>query len=96
MNKGLIAGILFLVIFPCHAGKGKLCTGNFVNPITDVCWDCIFPLSIGNVKEGRSKGNPDTPNPSLPIQLCNTGNIPRPGVAIGYWEPSYLVDVTTQ
>lgn len=94
MSKGLIAGILFLVIFPCHAGK--LCTGNFVDPITDVCWDCIFPLSIGNVTTGKSKGNPDTANPSMPVQFCDTGNIIRPGVAIGYWEPSYLVDVTTE
>ena len=23
------------------------CTGKFVNPITDVCWSCLFPLSVG-------------------------------------------------
>jgi len=26
------------------------CTGHFVNPITDVCWGCLFPLSIGALK----------------------------------------------
>ena len=23
------------------------CHGKFINPITDVCWSCLFPLSIG-------------------------------------------------
>ena len=28
------------------AGLGGLYR-QFVNPVTDICWDCIFPLSIG-------------------------------------------------
>ncbi|MDO2182342.1 hypothetical protein Q2446_26260, partial [Escherichia coli] len=26
------------------------CEGRFGNPITAVCWSCIFPLSLGTVK----------------------------------------------
>ena len=26
------------------------CTGKFVNPVTDVCWSCLFPLSVGGLK----------------------------------------------
>ncbi|MWP35901.1 TraU family protein, partial [Escherichia coli] len=29
--------------------KDKMCDGNFVNPISDICWECIFPMSIGDV-----------------------------------------------
>lgn len=68
------------------------CTGKFVNPITDVCWDCIFPISIGNAKI-FSSGNPDTKNPSMPICACGTP-VPRIGLAAGFWEPVRLVDVT--
>ncbi|MFO5836878.1 TraU family protein, partial [Klebsiella pneumoniae] len=45
------------------------CEGRFVFPITDVCWRCIFPLSLGSVQVG--KGDlPDTSNPGTPLQLC--------------------------
>ncbi|WP_431061392.1 TraU family protein, partial [Staphylococcus aureus] len=48
------------------------CEGNFVNPITDVCWECIFPVTIGNVPVVKGR-QPDTPNPSMPIQFCPMG-----------------------
>jgi len=75
-----------------QALAGAQCTGHFVNPITDVCWDCLFPLTIGSAPVVPSS-LPDTPNPSSPICLCGTP-IPRVGVSFGYWEPFALVDVT--
>ncbi|MGH6977792.1 MAG: hypothetical protein ACRED4_00630, partial [Brevundimonas sp.] len=29
------------------AGVNPTCSGRFVNPITDVCWSCLFPLTLG-------------------------------------------------
>ncbi|HIF4013580.1 TPA: conjugal transfer pilus assembly protein TraU [Yersinia enterocolitica] len=69
------------------------CEGRFVNPITDVCWECIFPVTIGNVPVAQGK-QPDTANPSMPIQFCPMGILYRVGLAIGYWEPMALTDVT--
>lgn len=69
------------------------CEGNFVNPITDVCWECIFPVTIGNVPVAKGR-QPDTANPSMPIQFCPMGIFWRVGLAIGYWEPMALTDVT--
>lgn len=69
------------------------CEGNFVNPITDVCWECIFPVTIGNVPVANGR-QPDTPNPGMPIQFCPMGIFWRVGLAIGYWEPMALTDVT--
>jgi conjugal transfer pilus assembly protein TraU len=68
------------------------CTGRFVNPITDICWECLFPISIGSAKIASSN-NPDTDNPSSPICFCGTP-IPRVGIAAGFWEPVRLVDVS--
>lgn len=71
------------------------CEGRWVNPITDVCWECIFPMSVGSVQV--SAGTlPDTDNPASPIQFCP---VPPPifermGVAVGYWEPFAMTDVT--
>lgn len=69
------------------------CDGNFVNPITDICWECIFPVTIGNVPV-VSGSMPDTANPSSPLQICPMGVLYRVGLAIGYWEPMALTDVT--
>lgn len=71
------------------------CVGRFVNPITDVCWKCLFPITIAGVKIA---GSPmaDTSNPKAPICLCPRPSIPVPvpGIPIGFWEPVRLVDVT--
>ncbi|AUH72837.1 MULTISPECIES: conjugal transfer pilus assembly protein TraU [Legionella] len=75
------------------AGYGKQCTGHFVNPITDVCWRCLFPLSIGNIKVVNAS-MPDTENASNPIGVCPGPTGLRVGLNIGFWEPMALTDVT--
>ncbi|EFT4510581.1 conjugal transfer pilus assembly protein TraU [Salmonella enterica subsp. enterica serovar Stanley] len=71
------------------------CESRFVNPITDICWSCLFPLSLGSTKVSQGK-LPDTANPSMPLQFCPAPPpiFKRPGLAIGYWEPMALTDVT--
>lgn len=71
------------------------CSGQFINPISDICWRCLFPMTLGSVPIIPSN-YPDTPNPSMPISYC-----PKPppifvqiGLNIGYWEPYALTDVT--
>lgn len=70
--------------------EGK-CNGRFVNPISDVCWSCIFPITIGGMKVSAS--GEDTPNPHKLICTC-TDPIPRIGIPITFWEPVRLIDVT--
>lgn len=73
---------------------GLMCTGNFVNPITDICWDCLFPITIGNIPVIAGE-EPDTINPGSPICVCkDEGPIPKIGISLGYWEPFALEDVT--
>ena len=44
----LVLAFSLLVSAPARADAGPgRCTGKFVNPITDICWSCLFPLSIG-------------------------------------------------
>ena len=73
--------------------SAQSCTGRFVNPISDVCWECLFPISIGPLTIGGTGGVTDTPNPSSPICFCGSP-IPRIGLSLGVWEPARLVDVT--
>jgi conjugal transfer pilus assembly protein TraU len=87
----IILLIISLISSLSHAENG--CVGRFVNPITDICWSCLFPLTIGSMTV-YSNGNPDTKNPSNPLCVCKEGVVPRIGITLGYWEPSRLVDVT--
>jgi conjugal transfer pilus assembly protein TraU len=88
--------ILFLFIVTSSFAK-DLCTGKLNNPVTDICWDCIFPVSIGAIEIPKSTmARPDTKNPSSPICVCpgKLAGLPLPGLAIGFWEPIRMVDVT--
>lgn len=70
------------------------CNGRFVNPVSDVCWDCLFPLSVGTF-EVAGGHHPDTANYGSPICVCPMAPPPffRVGIAIGFWEPARLADV---
>ncbi|UCQ29568.1 conjugal transfer pilus assembly protein TraU (plasmid) [Edwardsiella tarda] len=97
MKTRLLALLLMMSIgsgYSVAEDADAMCDGNFVNPISDICWECIFPMSIGNVKV-FSGDAPDTQNPSLPLQICPLVPVGfRIGMAIGYWEPFALTDVT--
>ena len=85
--------ILILLIISNHSSfADQTCQGRFINPITDVSWSALFPISIGNVAVAGRR--PDPPNPSLPVCLCQTGGLPRIGITLGFWEPARLADVT--
>jgi len=98
-SKKFIIKKLLLIIgicIPVTSEANFTCSGRFVNPITDICWSCLMPISIGSVKLASGSGakNRDTKNPASPLCICNRNQIPIPGVAVGFWEPARLVDVT--
>ena len=97
MKRSLWLLMLFLLAGHVPAASAdSACEGRFVNPITDICWSCIFPLSLGSIKVSQGKV-PDTANPSMPIQICPAPPplFRRIGLAIGYWEPMALTVAAT-
>ncbi|WP_265908745.1 conjugal transfer pilus assembly protein TraU, partial [Erwinia billingiae] len=98
MRPYLFVLALLLSVFitrPAAAATTNAGDGRWVNPISDVCWKCLFQMSLGSVQLA-SGGHPDTPNPASPIQLCPYGIFYRLGLAIGFWEPLALTDVTRE
>ena len=95
MNRSVVALFAFALAAVLWTGpaSAQSCTGRFVNPISDVCWECLFPISIGPIRMGSAAGAPDTPNPGSPICFCGSP-IPRIGLSLGVWEPARLMDVT--
>lgn len=88
-----VSGLLLIVLCTCVRAQTSPCHGRLTNPITDICWSCLFPLTIGNqtIVTGR---HADTKNPSNPVCRCPANPGVRLGLSLGYWEPVSLVDVT--
>ena len=88
--RGFRCLVAIAVIVSSFKLVGK-CVGRFVNPATDICWSCLFPITIGGFKVSPS--GEDTDNPRQFICLCGTP-IPRVGIPISFWEPVRMIDVT--
>ena len=70
------------------------CKGRFINPFTDICWRCIFPISVSVVDFSLVKNQEDNDS-SEKEALCSCKNnvgIPIPGIPTGFWEPSRIFE----
>ncbi|HHF7349653.1 TPA: conjugal transfer pilus assembly protein TraU [Legionella feeleii] len=96
MSKAALTRLLLVILLSGALGlkaEASQCKGHFINPITDICWSCLFPLTIGKANLVKG-GYPDTKNPSNPVCLCPSAIGERLGISLGFWEPFALVDVT--
>ena len=93
--KRFLLCVSFLLGANIGFSTGPTCISKFINPITDICWTCIFPITIGSLPVVPSPTRlPDTGNPGTPICGCPIPPLYRIGLTIGYWEPFALSDVT--
>ncbi|MBM3610919.1 MAG: conjugal transfer protein [Alphaproteobacteria bacterium] len=86
---------LKILLLVCNSAFGS-CVGRILNPVTDICWKCLFPITIGG-NTVQLGGGEDTPNPRKILHYCKAGNgrlAPGPCVPIGFFEPIRLIDVT--
>ena len=91
MKQQVIQGLLLLfALTMATTASTQTCTGKFANPITDICWSCVMPISIGAARVA-SFGQEDIENPASPICVCPPFRI---GLTVGFWEPARQVDVT--
>lgn len=60
--------------------------------ITDVCWDCIFPIRIAGTSIGSGRVPPGAADSALCTCQDDQG-IPEPGITMGMWEPARLVEL---
>lgn len=74
------------------------CEGRYPNPLTDVCWLCIFPINIGGIPI-TAPNQRDNRDPSPPL-ICSCPAPPpifiRYGVGISFWEPARVSEVVRQ
>ena len=69
------------------------CSGKFPHPVTDVCWECMFPIRVGGVKLSNGE-EANAPKRSVCVCPKPPLNQPTPGFVVSYFEPARMVDVT--
>ena len=65
--------------------------GKMINPISDVCWKCLFPIHLSGVN--ITPGHHDYTQYKITLCAC-PGTPPKIGIPLAFWEPVALVDVT--
>lgn len=94
IKQFLMLAAVLAVLPTSNAWAGK-CGPEFVNPITDVAWQCIFPIRIGGLVQ-MSAGAPEDPATiDNPVCVCNNGAVPTIGVNFTFWEPARMIDTVT-
>jgi conjugal transfer pilus assembly protein TraU len=82
-----IAFIGFLFCMPVTSYA--VCNTSPLNPITDISWSCIFPISIGGI---ATSGADETSQNDTPVCICHEGAVPRVGLKVSFWEPARIID----
>lgn len=92
----LLITMIFQVLIQSSFADSDKCQGKFLNPITEVCWSCLFPITIGSIPIAPSSKYRDVKNPSIPVCACKREGfpVPVPGITGGFWEPVRIVEVT--
>ena len=86
----------FLIAMLCapvgNALAAPICNGKFFNPITDICWECLMPFTIGstNVMEMGQEGVSTYSG----IPTCACSNPIRAGAVTGFYEPARIVEIS--
>jgi len=95
MSRFFLLALLSLTAFCPPDARAALKSGQFVNPITDVAWQEIFPVKIAGITIAGASGNYDTPDPaSYPVCACPA---PPPifyriGIPVSFWEPARMIE----
>lgn len=98
----IVALMALLVNLPLTAYAGVpaanlsgACHGQFPNLVTDICWDCAFPITLFGLPT-MSPGNQEDYDTGVP-NLCTCpgpAGVPIAGFHTAFWEYTRQIDVT--
>ena len=70
-----------------------ICKARPINPITDICWQCIFPIQLGGrLNLGNFHGDEPMDDPSPPICACLSGGRITIGITVSFYEPARMIE----
>lgn len=95
---GLITtSLLLLSSLPVQGKEVGCVNANIIGRalVTDMCWDCVFPIRVSGVKISGSKASDRIPDGASNRPLCtckDAHGVHTPGVMVSLWQPFRLVE----
>lgn len=85
----ILAFLLYCLINsgPVKAGE---CSNDFINPVSDINWQCIFPIGIGGILQ-LGDTEKETENLDDPVCVCTNNGI-NIGLNVSFWQPTVIID----
>lgn len=69
------------------------CAGRITNPLTDICWSCMSPISIAGQASIKTGSLPDYSTDATKVCSCGSGLNTAVGINISFWEPVRTAEV---
>ena len=97
---GLVGIALFAVGWLIHPDEAKAgCPTRFINPITDICWQCLYPIKIGEAGDigGGASCDLSILGNEVPVCKCPAPApiMQRVGMSMSFWEPARMVETVS-
>jgi conjugal transfer pilus assembly protein TraU len=85
---------VFFALIMTSSAQASPCNDGFINPLTKVAWQCVFPITIAGVRIG-AKSPLDEDSTGSPVCVCNRGGVPTLGVKVSFWAPNRMIDTVS-
>ena len=72
------------------------CSGRIINPVTDVCWECLFPITIGNNLSFQTGPFTDVEMDAEALCACSGEANITLGMNLGFWEPIRTLEIVRE
>lgn len=93
VRTGRVFQVLVVIAAGLMADKARAaCTdSSMINPINDIVWDCIFPISIAGIPLDFGEHPPDNERGGFFCE-CPGQGITGMGFQVSFWEPARMID----
>lgn len=95
MIRSIFIGFLLLLVTASSSASDFECHGAWANPITDVCWSCVFPLKLAGLTIASMDQDDNDSSPGSIVCSClGKGGSAVVGTTVSFWELMRMIDVT--
>ena len=92
-----LMGLLFSILTLCSGSVEATCYGRITNPVTDVCWECVFPIIVGqNTSLISGSGFPNVTTDADSMCSCVANGSVTFGMNLGFWEPIRTIEIVRE
>lgn len=95
-NKSLRVLVLLYVSLSSFDARAVCSDNTMLNPISDIVWDCIFPITIFGVPLDHGNHPPDKTDSQMFCECPGEGGAFNLGLGfmVGFWEPARIIETT--